>query len=364
MKDPALVGRRELLRRSLALGATITGAGLLAACDQRPPSSATSSSASLPPPETATIRIASPFACDAPLWMAKDFLREEGFTDVQWVPSAPGTAGWITSGVADVGPGHPEALVAAIDAGVPIATLAGLHTGCQELWAAPGIASVRDLRGKRIAVFKRDASDQFFLFFSTLCAYVGIDPLTNVSFFEVGGAVGGDYRGLMTAYLEGRSDAFLAAADGAAVLKREPRNPGTKILDQTTDKPWSQYLCCLLIGNREWTRQNPVAAKRFTRAVLRAADATAKDRAGAARAGVGASIRNLLAQRNTPELDILMDTTAMVSYDWREFDPEETLRFFALKLGDVKLIKSTPQQIIAQGSEVAFMRQLRTELKS
>jgi len=39
----------------------------------------------------------------------------------------------------------------------------------------------------------------------------------------------------------------------------------------------------------------------------------------------------------------------MVSYDWREFDPEETLRFFALKLGDVKLIKSTPQQIIAQG---------------
>jgi len=63
-----------------------------------------------------------------------------------------------------------------------------------------------------------------------------------------------------------------------------------------------------------------------------------------------ASIRNLLAQRTTPELDILMDTTAMVSYDWREFDPEETLRFFALKLGDVKLIKSTPQQIIAQGS--------------
>jgi NitT/TauT family transport system substrate-binding protein len=291
--------------------------------------------------------------------MAKDFLHEEGFTDVQWVANAPGTAGWISSRVADVGPGHPEAIVAAIDAGVPITTLAGLHTGCQELWAAPGIASVRDLRGKRIAVFQRNANDQFFLFFSTLCAYVGIDPLTNVSFFEVGG----DYRGLLTAYLEGRSDAFLAAADGAAVLKREPRNPGTKILDQTTDKPWSQYLCCLLIGNREWTRQNPVATKRFTRAVLRAADATAKDRPSAARAGVSASMRNLLAQRTVPDEDILMDTTAMVSYDWREFDPEETLRFFALRLGDVKLIKSTPQQIIAQGSDVAFMRQLRSELK-
>lgn len=359
MSHTDLVGRREVLRRSLAVGATIAGAGVLAACDQRPASTATSPSASLPPPETTTVRIASPFACDAPLWLAKDFLRDEGFTDVQWVVNAPGTAGWVTSRVADVGPGHPEAIVAAIDAGVPIKALAGIHSGCQELWAAPGIASVRDLRGKRIAVFKRDASDQFFLFFSTLCAYVGIDPLTNVSFFEVGG----DYRGLLNAYLEGRSDAFLAAADGAAVLKREPRNPGTKIVDQTTDKPWSQYLCCLLIANGEWTRQNPVATKRFTRAVLRAADATAKDRKGAARAGVGASIRNLLAQRNAPEEEILTDTTAMVSYDWREFDPEETLRFFALRLGEVKLIKNTPQQIIAQGSEVAYMRQLRNELK-
>jgi NitT/TauT family transport system substrate-binding protein len=336
----------------------MTGGGLLAACDQRPASSATSSSASLPPPEIATIRIASPFACDAPLWMAKDFLREEGFTDIQWV-NTPGTAAWITSQVADVGPGHPEAIVAAIDDSVPIATLAGLHTGCQELWAAPGITSVRDLRGKRIAVVKRDRSDQFFLFFSTLCAYNGIDPLTNVSFF----AVGGDYRGLLTAYLEGRSDAFLAASDGAAVLKREPRNPGTKILDQTTDKPWSQYLCCLLIANRDWARQYPVATMRFTRAVLRAADATAKDRPAAARAGVGASIRNLLAERSASDADILLDTTAMVSYDWREYDPEETLRFFALRLAEVRLIKSTPQQIIAQGSDVAFMRKMRTELK-
>jgi len=360
MKDTALVGRRELLRRSLAVGATITGGGLLAACDQRPPSSAASPSASLPPPETATIRIASPFACDAPLWLAKDFLREEGFIDVRWVPDAPGTAGWIISNVADVGPGHPEAIVAAIDGGVPIVTLAGMHTGCQELWAGPGIASVRDLRGKRVAVFKRDTTDQFFLFFSTLCAYNGIDPLTNVSFFEVGSF---EYRGLLTAYLEGRSDAFLAAADGAAVLKREPRNPGTKILDQTTDKPWSQYLCCLLVANRDWARQNPNATKRFTRAVLRAADATAKDRATAARAGVGASIRNLLGRGNAPELDILTDTTAMVSYDWREYDPEETLRFFALRLGEVKLIKSTAQQIIAQGSNVAYMQQLRNELK-
>jgi NitT/TauT family transport system substrate-binding protein len=360
MSHTGRVGRRELLRGSLAVGATITGGDLLAACEQRPASRATSSSASLPPPETTTVRIASPFACDPPLWLAKDFLRDEGFTDVRYVVDAQGTAGWVNAHVADIGPGHPEAIVAAIDAGAPIVTLAGLHTGCQELWAAPGITSVRDLRGKRVAILSRSTQDQFFLFFSTLCAYVGIDPLTNVSFFEVGPS----YGAMMAAFIDGRSDAFLAAADGAAVLRRNPKNPGTKILDQTTDKPWSQYLCCMLVANRDWARQNPVATKRATRAILRAADLTAKDRTSAAHEGVGASIRNLLPQGGGSVEQILIDTIAMPSYDWREYDPEETLRFFALRLGDVKFIKSTPQQIIAQGSDVAFMRQLRSELKS
>jgi hypothetical protein len=60
---------------------------------------------------------------------------------------------------------------------------------------------------------------------------------------------------------------------------------------------------------------------------------------------------------------ILNETIAMPSYDWRELDPGENLRFFALRLGDVKLIMSTPQQIIPQGSDVAFMWQLQKELK-
>ncbi|MDP9275167.1 MAG: hypothetical protein M3O99_06200 [Chloroflexota bacterium] len=61
--------------------------------------------------------------------------------------------------------------------------------------------------------------------------------------------------------------------------------------------------------------------------------------------------------------EILNETIAMPSYDWRELDAGQTLRFFALLLGDVKLIMSTPQQIIAQGSDVAFMWQLQKELK-
>jgi NitT/TauT family transport system substrate-binding protein len=38
------------------------------------------------------------------------------------------------------------------------------------------------------------------------------------------------------------------------------------------DRPWSQYFCCMLTGNREFVRNHPVATKRATRAILKAAD--------------------------------------------------------------------------------------------
>jgi len=348
------VSRRELLRLTLGTTAAIAGGGLLASCAQRP---SVVASAALPPPETTTVRLVT-YACDPPLWLAKEFLHEEGFTEVQYVEWPGFTRDWVTKGAADFGPGHPEEVVSAVDAGLPIVALAGIHSGCQELWAAPGIGGIRDLRGKRIAVFAKNTGDQFFSFFATTLAYVGIDPLKDVDFFEVDGA----YPALMKAFQDGRSDAFLAAAEGSAVLRRSPRVASTKILDQSVDKPWSQYVCCMLVANRDWTRENPIATKRVTRAVMRAADATMKDRALAAREGVARGVQGLPGFNTITDVEILNETIAMPSYEWRELDPEETLRFFALKLADVKLVKSTPQQIIAQGSDVKYLRQLQKEL--
>ncbi len=351
-----IVTRRELLRITLGTGVVLAGGGLLAACGQQ--QGALGGAATLPSPETTTVRIAIPFACDPPLWLAKEFLLEEGFTDVQYVNPLGRPRDWATKGTVEFGAVHPEELVAAIDGGAPLVALAGLHSGCQEVWVGPGIASIRDLRGKRIAVLAKNTGDQFFNFFATTLAYVGVDPVKDVNFFEVGP----DYRALLTAFLDGRSDAFLAASDGAATLRRNPRTPSTKILDQTADKPWSQYLCCMLAANRDWTRQNPVATKRVTRAVLRAADATVKDRPRAAREGAARPVQTILPAGDVSLEQILNETIAMPSYDWREFDPEETIRFFALRLADVKLITSTPQQLIDQGTDLAYMRQLRKEL--
>ena len=52
-------------------------------------------------------------------------------------------------------------------------------------------------------------------------------------------------------------------------------------------------------------------------------------------------------------------------YDkWREYDPEDTLRFYALRLHEVGLIKSSPQKIIAEGTDWRFLTELKRELKA
>ena len=67
--------RRHFLRcMSLATAAGLTGLSRSVASAE-------------PPPETATIRLtAAPSTCFAPMYLAEDLLREEGFTEVRYVP--------------------------------------------------------------------------------------------------------------------------------------------------------------------------------------------------------------------------------------------------------------------------------------
>jgi hypothetical protein len=48
---------------------------------------------------------------------------------------------------------------------------------------------------------------------------------------------------------------------------------------------------------------------------------------------------------------------------WREYDPEDAVRFYALHLQEVGMIKSSPQKIIAQGTDWRFLTELKKELK-
>jgi NitT/TauT family transport system substrate-binding protein len=48
---------------------------------------------------------------------------------------------------------------------------------------------------------------------------------------------------------------------------------------------------------------------------------------------------------------------------WRDYDPEDTVRFYALRMNEVGMIKNSPQKLIAQGTDWRLLRELRKELK-
>jgi NitT/TauT family transport system substrate-binding protein len=54
-----------------------------------------------------------------------------------------------------------------------------------------------------------------------------------------------------------------------------------------------------------------------------------------------------------------------VPYDkWREYDAEDTIRYYALRLHELGFVKSSPQKIIADGTDWRFLDELKRELKA
>jgi NitT/TauT family transport system substrate-binding protein len=49
---------------------------------------------------------------------------------------------------------------------------------------------------------------------------------------------------------------------------------------------------------------------------------------------------------------------------WRELDPEDSLRFYALWLHEFGQIEATPNTIIAEGTDWSFLDELKRELKA
>ena len=93
------------------------------------------------------------------------------------------------------------------------------------------------------------------------------------------------------------------------------------------------------------------------RAILKAADLCATDPMRVARRLVDGGF--------TGRYDYALQTLNDIPYnDWREYDAEDTLRFYALRMRDLGFIKSTPQKIIAEGTDWHFLEELKRELKA
>jgi NitT/TauT family transport system substrate-binding protein len=337
---PSQHARRFSRRRFLA-GVTLAGTAGLLGLTPRP-------SVAEAPPETRTLRIVqSPAICFAPQYVAADQLfQAEGFVDVQYVKRSPLALETLVAGEADLASADVGSMIVGLDKGQPLSILAGLHVGCYELFSTDQMRSVRDLAGKQIAIPGLHSPRHLML--STILAYVGVDPRRDIHW------VTQPARESMQLLAEGKIDAFLGFPPEPQELRA--RKIGHLLLSMTVDRPWSQYFCCFVAAHREFVRKHPIATKRALRATLKATQVCALEPERAA--------RFLVDQGFAPHYDLMVQTLKELPYlQWREYDPEDTLRFYALRLHEVGMIKSSPQKIIAQGTDWRFFNELKKELK-
>jgi NitT/TauT family transport system substrate-binding protein len=300
--------------------------------------------------ETTILRIANRHSlCNAPQHVAEELLRAEGFTEIRYIETAPAaTSGAIAGGKVDFSMAHASYWIPALDAGEPVALLAGVHVGCFELFAREGIHSVADLKGKSVGVEALGISTHVFL--AATAAHVGLDPAKDIRWVTTGAQIKP-----LELFADGKIDAFLGAPPEPQELRA--RNIGHVIFNSSVDRPWSQYFCCMLGGNREFVQKHPVATKRVLRAILKAADLCATEPAGMA--------HQMVERGFTEHYDYALQALSEVPYDrWREYDAEDTVRFYALRLHEIGMIKSSPQKIIAEGTDWRFLNELKRELKA
>jgi NitT/TauT family transport system substrate-binding protein len=187
------------------------------------------------------------------------------------------------------------------------------------------------------------------VFLSMMLAHVGLDPRKDVRW------VTGPTDEVMRLLAEEEVDGFLGFPPEPQELRA--RGVGHVLLNTTTDRPWSQYFCCMIGGNREFVRRHPVATKRALRAILKAADLCALEPERANR---------ILVDRGfTQKPEFTRQMLADIPYRrWREYNPEDAVRFYALRLQEAGMIRSSPQKILAQGTDWRFFNELKRELKA
>jgi NitT/TauT family transport system substrate-binding protein len=302
-----------------------------------------------PPPETTRIRLLFyPVTCIAPQYVAEPLLKTEGFTNIQYLSlEYADSLRAVGVGKADLDLLPAASLVVSLDSGAPTVALAGLHLGCYELFGTERVRAIRDLKGKTVPVESIGGSKHVLL--SSMAAYVGLDPRKDINWAIHSSADG------IKLFAEGNVDAFLGFPPEPQEMRA--KQIGRVIVNTATDRPWSEYYCCMLHGNRDFVQKYPAATKRAVRALLKAADLCAQQPERAARILVDRGI--------TQHYDFALEALKEVRYNaWRTYDPDNTLRFHALRLHEVGMIKSSPQKIIAQGTDWRFLNELKRELKA
>ena len=297
--------------------------------------------------ETTSVRLGQdPSICVAPQIIANELLRADGFNDIRYIDVGGQGAAALARGECDFYVDFSPTFIKEIDAGKPITMLAGLHVGCFELLAREGIRSIPDLKGKTVGVPALGSSAYMFL--ANVFSYVGLDPAKDIRW------VTSSSPEPVELFAEGKIDAFLAYPPDPQDLRA--RNIGHVIFNFGTDRPWSQYYCCVLTSNRNYVRRYPVAIKRVMRAIFKATDICVSQPEQVAKRIVDAGYSS--------RYDYALQTIKAIPYTrWREYDPEDTVRFYSLRLRESGFIRAIPSKILADGTDWRFFNELKRELK-
>jgi NitT/TauT family transport system substrate-binding protein len=283
----------------------------------------------------------------APLLFAQDFLRDEGI-GVEYVTRDADYAliEDVANGRIDMGYYFIAHLTHAIDAGLPIVVLGGAHTACFQVIATDEVADITSLGGRRLGFVTREASDGDYSFTRAILQHIGIVPGEDVELVPVRPAEVLTVLGRTVDAIHTYPPYTLQLAD---------TGQGHVILDSLVDTPWSQNLCCAFFTSRSFFEANPNTTRLALRAMLRGVDHSANDPAAAAQRFVDQSWVRIDSYATRTLEQVPLDV-------WRTHDPEDSFRFYALLMHGVGVIESTPDEIIARGTDWAFFNELKQEL--
>jgi NitT/TauT family transport system substrate-binding protein len=333
----------QTTRREFANGMALTAGAAILGLSAKPANAE-------PPPETTKLTLPKfPFdhACLAPQWIADELLRAEGFTDIQYRPLRT-TADYIddlAAGKLDFGGLDAMSLLLSLDAGKRFVAIAGIHVGCFELFGTSQVRSLLDLKNRTVAVGWQGGV----ALVTAMATYVGFDPRRDSKLVQP------PNQEAIRLLADGKIDGLLGFPPDPQELRT--RKIGHVVVSTTEDRPWSQYFCCMAVTNVNFAKKYPVATKRMLRAFTKATDMCALEPDRVA--------RSLVDRGFVKNHAYALQTLKEIPYTkWREYDPADTMRFYALRLHETGMIKASPQTILARGTDWRAINELKKELKA
>ena len=208
-------------RREFASGVALTAAAAMLGVSAKPADAE-------PPPEIRSLRLPRftfDHACLAPQWIADEFLRAEGFTDIQYATHDDCLSALAANKI-DFAGADIMSLLLALDKGIPLVAIGGIHAGCFELFGTSRVRSLLDLKNGTVAVGW--AGGQALV--TAMATYVGLDPRRDAKFIQP------PSREAIELLAQAKIDALLGFPPEPQELRK--RNIGHVVVSLSEDRPW------------------------------------------------------------------------------------------------------------------------------